>query len=391
VGTNLDANTATGRRTHTNSEVVLSVLSDPLDSGLPPFDGSDDEPEGGFIAPERLVPDPWTERAARRAMGFVAIRRVRRRLLMIRVDPIPHHGAGRDLHWLCFGPQEEIDAWRYSNMHAELALRAVAGWLEGLFLTFGGALAASFPLPILQGTLLETLEPQPRRILAARVAGATLEELASAEQLSRERIRQIESGAAETLAFKIVVLRAVHHPLTLALFVHAKRLAETVLEQASQVDGNLTDMTKRAWIRRVLAGPEAEAMLLLLRLSEEVDADLQPTFDPLRMIGRPLAGGRTSLPWRDEDIEALTAGFAQTIAGRARRWAALDQVCQAARLPKEAALRLAPLARLSVRGDWIFEGRLRPGDSRREALFGILADADRAMHEAGTVACAIST
>lgn len=332
--------------------------------------------------PERSITDVWSEAAARRALGFLAIGKVGTRLRDIRIDPFPVEAPGRSLKWLCFGPQDDVDDWRTSDAHAFAITASVERWLRGDFLSRGAALAAEFPLPALAAAVFSCLDAREHRVLRRRAADETLEAVAADYGVTRERVRQIESRAIETLTTRIVALKAIRHPAVLALFAHADRLAAIVLEAASKEEAVLVEGRKRHWLRKVLAPFEAEFLQILTWLADGVEPELRPRLDPLGSAGRPFQGGRTALAWRDDDVAALKSGFAAAVDGRGSRWVDLETVCRTAKLDRAAVAALAGFADLTVRGDRVFEGRLKVGDERRALASGVLAGADRAMHTA---------
>ncbi|SDD49426.1 Sigma-70, region 4 [Belnapia rosea] len=314
-------------------------------------------------------------------MGFLAIRRFGTKLSAVRVDPLPLEGTGRTLHWLCFGAQEEVSDWRASDQRSEAVLAAVVRWIEGGFQFFGGALASTIPLPDIMEAIVGCLDDREKDVIQRRAAGETLEALGVLYGVTRERIRQIETRAIETLAERVVALRASHHPAVLALFGHARRLATSVLVAASEEEGCLREEAKERWIRKALPQSDAEVLLILLRIKGEVEPGIRPVLDPLSTAGFPFQAGRTALQWRDEDVEALRVGFLRLVGSRKRRWSRLDGVCAAAKLSRDTATAVAKFAGLTIQGEWVFEGRLKAGDVRRAALTGVLAGAGRAMHE----------
>ncbi|GEM_PF-3433598 len=342
----------------------------------------DDVPEGGVVSDLRIIADPWSEPVARRVLGFLASQKLGSRMSDIRVDPLPTEGQGRSMQWVCFAPQDEVDNWRFSSNYAGAALLAVGRWLKGDFISFGNALAICFPLPLLLEGLLECLEARKKAVLRKRMTGSTLESLGTVEGVTRERIRQIENSAARELGARIIALKAVHHPAALALFSHVNRLAADVLIVASREDGVLLESTRGRWIQAALSTEDAEALQIFQRISNEMDEEFRPIFDPHASIGSHFQGGRTALPWSDDDVAALKAGFAVAVGDRKRRWASLQKVCAAAKLEAGAVSALAKFATLTVHDDWVFEGRLKAADILRTTLTGILSSADRAMHVA---------
>jgi hypothetical protein len=163
-----------------------------------------DEPsEDDFVSQPRLLADLWAEPAARRSLGFMAIRKIGAKLTAVRINALPIDEPDRDLRWLCFGPQQEIDAWRSMNVNSVPALAAIAQWLEGRFMSLGGAMAGSFPLPEVYHVILECLELRQQQVLRRRVAGDTLEAIGADSDVTRERIRQIEHKGLSELALHI--------------------------------------------------------------------------------------------------------------------------------------------------------------------------------------------
>jgi hypothetical protein len=70
----------------------------------------DEETEGCIEFSQRLLDDPWSEPAARQAIGFAAAQKVGGgEIALTRVDLYPVEATGHSLAWLCFGGQEDID------------------------------------------------------------------------------------------------------------------------------------------------------------------------------------------------------------------------------------------------------------------------------------------
>ena len=198
--------------------------------------------------------------------------------------------------------------------------------------------------------------------------------------ITRERVRQIEVNAKEKLCTRILGLYAVKHPAALALFSHTERLGDLVLAAASEEDAILIDTAKERWIRRVLPALEAEILLVLLLMADEVDPERRFLFDPLSVAGETLGGGRTALIWRDDHVDALRDGFQSVVGDRARRWASVSEVAAAAKLEIDTIGLLAKFAKLTLHSGWIFEGRLKVADVRRTMATAILAASKRPMH-----------
>jgi hypothetical protein len=371
---------------------VIGAPAEAAPSGRPWDDpgASDEVPEGCIITEERCVIDVWGEVAARRALGFVAIRRIGLRLSTVRINPFPIDGTGRDLHWVCFGPQDEVDDWRTSDNGAFAVLVALERWLDGAFLNFGAAMAASVPLSSVNEALMECLSELAREVLQRRTAGETLEEIARDHGVTRERIRQIETGAVNRLTLHILALRAVQHPAALTLFGHTQRLATVVLEAASREDVVLLEDTKRHWIRKALDPDDAATLLILLRLGKDEDPDVRYLFDPISAIGWPLQGGRTATRWRDEQLAALRSAFTHVAGEHQHRWASVGAISDVSGLPLEAVEALAKLTNLTVHAGFVFDGRLKTADARRALTSRILSCADRALHLAEVLEEAIA-
>jgi hypothetical protein len=76
-----------------------------------------DDTEGHTEFSQRVLVDPWSEPAARRAIGFAAAQKLcGAEIALIRVDPYPIEATGHSLAWLCFGDQDEIDNWRFTDL-----------------------------------------------------------------------------------------------------------------------------------------------------------------------------------------------------------------------------------------------------------------------------------
>ena len=189
-------------------------------------DGMVEDTEGCIEFSQRVLTDPWSEPAARQAIGSIGAQKVGGgEIALTRVDPYPIEATGHSLAWLCFGDQDDIDDWRFTDPDAEAVLRGIEGWLDGSNYSLGGGLAESFPLSRLFDELQDNLEERQKTILAARCLGKTLEELSTGFGVTRERIRQIETSAARSLGNRIVNLRKSGHPAVSALFVHTRKLA----------------------------------------------------------------------------------------------------------------------------------------------------------------------
>lgn len=346
--------------------------------------------DGGVIAEQRLLADPWDDRAARRAVGFLALARLGDRLSTTRIDPLPLDGDGHSLHWLCFASQGEIAAWRAADPDAAPVLDAVWRWLQGEVSSYGSALATAFPPTPIREAFFALLPERALEVLRRRAAGETLEAIATLHDVTRERIRQIERGAARRLATAIIARKATHHPAVLALFAQARRLAAEVLAGASASDGRLPDASRETWVHRLLPQRDAEFLLILLRVGEEVDDDLRPLFDPLAGIGRRFQDGRTVQPWRDEDVAALAAAFERLAGDRRRRWTGLDALAVAAGFSRETAEALARFAGLTVQDGWVVDGRLKSADLIRGMVAEVMAGTARALHHAELLEALVS-
>lgn len=342
----------------------------------------DDMPEGGVIACERVLADPWSQTSARRAMGFLAVRKTGPRLWAMRIDPFPIGGRGRTMQWLCFARQHEIDAWRASDPHADATLTAVIRWLRGPSLPFGTALAASFQLGAIQTALFDCLDAREMDVLQRRMEGETLVSIAVSFALTRERIRQIESEAAQRIGGRITSLLAVQHPVTAALFAHLNHLAARVLDAASRKECILRDDRRRRWIRHTLTASEAGILQIIMWIGEGAQPRHKPLFDPLSFAGAPLQGGRTSLPWRDWHVAAIREAFGLAAGDRHLRCAGIDGVCASAGLTRESVTTLARFADLTHHGNWLLEGPPKMAGLRRAWLAETLSAAGRAMTEA---------
>jgi hypothetical protein len=346
--------------------------------------------EGGVIAEQRLLADPWDDPAARRAVGFLALARLGDRLSTIRIDPLPLDGDGHSLHWLCFASQGEIAAWRATDPDAAPVLDAVWRWLQGEVFSYGSALATAFPPAPIREAFFVLLPQRALEVLRRRAAGENLEAIATLHGVTRERIRQIERGAARRLATAIIARKATHHPAVLALFAQARRLAAEVLAAASASEGRLPDAGRDAWVRRLLPQRDAEFLLILLRVGEEVDDDIRPLFDPLAGMGRRFQDGRTAQPWRDEDVAALAAAFDRLAGDRRRRWTGLDALATAAGRSRETVAALARFAGLTVQDAWVVDGRLKHADLIRGMVAEVMAGTTRALHHAELLEALVS-
>jgi hypothetical protein len=343
------------------------------------------------IGEDRILSDPWIEPPARRAIGFYAIQRLgAAHLAHFRVDPIPFEGSGHNLHWLCFGRQDEVDDWRTSTDHVEETLAGIERWLNGEFLTYGGAVAASFPLALLVDTVLADWTPRQRDVILARTEGVTLEALGSKHNLTRERIRQIADDAVCHAATRLYGLKAVKHPAALGIQSHMRRLATIVLTAASEKEGILRPVDRRRWISEALAPADANTFLLLLWLQEAAAPDEWPLADPFAGLGVAFQDGVTLSRWRDEHVAALRVAFVSVARGDKQSWAELPSLRAAAGFDQKAIETLAAIAGLSVLDGYVFSGRPSISDFRRIALTGILSRAGRAMHVAEIMEIALA-
>ena len=378
-----------GKERNDGRPSTSSLPSIPTVDPVPP-DFPDGYPEGGAVSEPRVVSDPWSEPAARRALAFTAVRKFGPAVLDRRVDPFPMDGTGHDLRWLCSASQDDVDEWRTSDDDALATTEAVTSWLAGTYMTFGGALAASFPLSRVWDAALDCLRERASDVLGdrtvdvlrRRVRGDTLESIAVDCDLTRERIRQIERAAVERLTERLAALRGARHPISLACSAHANRLAGKVLVIASRDEVALLNDARRRWVRHALAVNEADFLETLLLLAEDAEPELHAVLDPFERLGWPFQGGLTVSQWRDRDVTAVTNSFARIGGGGERRRARVADVSASAELPDDAVRMLAPFASLTVQGDWLFEGRVKAAELRRAMLTDVMAGANRPMHEA---------
>jgi hypothetical protein len=367
------------------TQQVLLSCSAP-DMGRDGVDGGDpDEFEGGSEEPRRFVVDPWSEPASRRALGFRALQKLSGRLSLVRVDALPMDGAGKDLAWLCFGPQSDVDAWLSEADYAGETAAAVARWLAGEFIGFGNALASAVPVGPIIDALTACLEERQRNVLTWRADGETLDAVASIYDVTRERIRQIDNQARERLVDRILGLRAFEVRKQYQCCRMLERAARLVFRAACQEGGVLRDDTRRAWAERALPTSDVELLRLFWLLTDDAPDEFKHLFDPVLAMGHPFQGGRTDGPWTDTDVASLASTFAQLMGDQRRGWVRLEDVCSTSGLPKPAVEKLAPFARLTVYGDTVHEGRLKVKDIRRMAIIGAMAPASRALHEAEIV------
>jgi hypothetical protein len=205
-----------------SASLVLVKDSDSLEPSEP------DEDE--LVAPGRELLDPLSEATARRAIGF----RVRAALgadrLDLRVNPLPLETGGKSFNWLCFGSQAEVDTWRLSDAFAAPVLASVEEWLQRQCASFGEALARFFDRSeLLDAVLRSCLDDRHLLVLLRRLRGETLEVIASQLEVTRERVRQLEVSAQNSIIGKMVSLRSSGHPGYSALYAFARRLARRVL------------------------------------------------------------------------------------------------------------------------------------------------------------------
>jgi hypothetical protein len=306
-------------------------------------------------------------------------------LSLPRIDPLPLEGTGRDLAWLCFGPQSEVDAWLAEAPYSRETVDAIAKWLAGEFIDLGNSLASVIPLRPIIDAIMGCLGERAQNVLTWKLAGETLEAVASVYDVTRERIRQIDIRAKERLIGRILGLRAIQHPATLILFSHLAGAARIIFRAACQEDGVIRNETRSAWAERVLPANDAEVMRLFWLLADEATDEFKHLFNPLLELGHPFQGGRSDCPWTDDHVASLASTFALLVGDRKRGWVPLKDICSASYLPNDAIIRLAPFASLTVYGDTVYEGRLRVKDVRRVNVVSALASASRALHEAEIV------
>lgn len=343
---------------------------------------------GGEELPLRLVEDVWSEPTARKLL---------RPLLVGRLAPagspdLGIHRAGlmavvpslapdtRSILWTVEVPQPEFDDWRRTTSHAEPALRAIGSWLLASGKSLGAAYAAEFTAEALMDVFLARFEGRQKQLLLARADGRTLQELADEQGVTRERIRQISTKTLRTLAADLARARGVFMPAAQALAHHAEALAGRVLTAASNAESNLRSGTERRWSRRALPLRDARVLLILHEAATEMSPEEVAAFDPLSRIGRPLAGGRTSLPWSDDDVARLRDAFASACGER--RFTFLSNVVREAALPETAAWELAPLAGLSIHGPAVLDANWKIADLRGAFAASVLAEAGRPLHQA---------
>lgn len=359
----------------------IGSLLDPSPDTKP--DAIDEDTEGCIEFSQRVLADPWSEPAARWAIGFTAARKVGGgEIAVTRVDPYPIEATGHSLSWLCFGDQDDIDDWRFTDPNAEAVLRAIERWLDGSNYSLGGGLADSFPLSRLFDELQDNLDERQKTILADRCRGKTLDEISTAFNVTRQRILQIETNTARSLGNRIVNLYRSGHPAVLALLKHAQRLSKFVLAAASEAEGTLLEERKNHWIRRSLSEADSAVIEVLLRAGEEMPVEKKALFDPFQAVGHPLANGRSALPWTDSELSQVRSAFDRLTGDGAHPWASAEVVAAEARVPVIALDALIPLIGLIRVGRYLVPKKHRVSDIRRAAIADILASAGRAMHYA---------
>jgi len=337
--------------------------------------------DGGDELPIRMLDDPWSSAVARRAIAFLAFRKIGTGTFStVQTNPLPLNGEIRTLGWLFQASQAEIDAWRAADPLSVAVLRAVTEWLQRTFATFGGALAAAFPVADLFKQLTLPLDPRDRIVLTERSKGLTLEEVGLSLDLTRERVRQIEEQATEYLISRFASLLSGGHPLALALAAHARTLARRVVAAGSAAETTLSSERRRRWILTTLAGDEAIFLLALYDRAEKVKKNGGEAFDPFQSAGLVLAGGITSLPWSDLHLTAIRNAFARLIRQSVTSWTQIDVLAREADVTEEAVEALAELAELVVDGSNVFVRGRDVATVRRAYLADILSAADRPMH-----------
>jgi hypothetical protein len=328
-------------------ELAVSALPE-IRSALDHTDGDaiDEDTEGCIEFSQRVLADIWSEPAARRAIGFAAAWKVGEgEIALTRVDLYPIEATGHSLAWLCFGGQNDIDDWRFTNPDAEAVLHAVERWLDGTNYSLGGGLADSFPLCRLFDELQENLDERQRTILAERCSGKTLDKISTAFNVTRQRILQIETDAALSLGKRIMNLHRSGHPAVLALLEHAQRLAKVVLAAASEAEGTLLEERKNHWIGGSLSKAESVFIGVLLRVLKEMAVEKRTLFDPFQAVGHPLAEGRSVLPWTDRELDGVRSAFERLTTDRVHPWARAEEVAAEARVPVIAIDGIAPWSR----------------------------------------------
>jgi hypothetical protein len=343
---------------------------------------------GGQELPLRVVEDAWTEPTARRLLTRTLFKRLAPagspdlasfRGGLMAVVPDLENGV-RSILWLTEAPQAELNAWRRTTSNAEPALKAITHWLLNEETSLGAAYAAEFTAEALMEVFLARFEGRQKQLLLARADGRTLQELGEEQGVTRERIRQISGKTLRILAADLVRAQGVSMPAVQALIHHAEALAERVLAIASEAEGFLEAGAKRRWIRSALPLAEARVLLILDDAAAEMSPEDAVAFDPLSRIGRPLAGGRTSLRWTDDDVAQLREAF--VFACGERRFAILSDVTREASLPEAALQHLVPLAGLSIHGPVVLDSNWKAADLRGAFVAFVLAKADRPLHQA---------
>jgi hypothetical protein len=357
-----------------------------IDADAPP-DAIVGDP-GGLELPLRVLSDPWAEPAARRVLkrclpshltadGDAAIALDRAGLMPI--CPSPDLSA-KTLLWAIESPPAEFDEWRSADPDAEPGLRAIARWLLGEEPTLGASYAAEFGAEALLDVFLARFDERQKSILFSRAEGRTLLDLGVEQGVSRARIGQISVKALRTLAADLVRAQATFVPAVHGLLHHANALAEAVLAAACEAEGLLRQDTTHEWIRRALAPHEARVLLVLKDAATEMPAEQAAPFDPLSRVGRPLAGGRTSLPWSDDDVSRLRDAF-ECACGE-RSFALLHDVAREASLDAETVARLAPLAGLAAHGPVVLTSAWKVADLRGGFAAFAMSQVPRPMHQA---------
>jgi len=300
--------------------------------------------------------------------------------LEIRINPLPIAAAARTLDWACLAEQAEVAEWMTDEQHARRALAATFRWIDGASATLGHAVAEEFRAPELFFALLDDLNDRDWAILRSRLADESLEVSAARFSISRERVRQIESYVDRRVGRRLCAELRKGHPAAIGLGAHLGRLALTVTDAASKEQGKLLIEDRQDWIRKALPPDEALIMGAVERSLETLAPEDQSLLDHLSRVGQPLAGGRTTLPLTDADIERLRTTL-DALAGP-DRCAPLSQVAELLGIPAAEAALLALLADIKVEGGLAFVGAFQIADLRRARAAEILRSAGRAMHYA---------
>ena len=352
--------------------------------------GADEPWEEG--SPAVVLDDPWGSPAARRVMLHAATLRLApgvtdddwaraltcSALQDYRVGPLQIDAQCRHLYWLLTAPQRDVDHWRCENPVVEPYLRAAVSWaLDDA--DKWAVLARAYPLSAFVRDAEERLSPRARDIWQRRRAGETLAEVGEAQNVTRERIRQIEAKAFRYLAGRF--RRHLRDPvLGLILQRQVQAIGERVISTASEAEGYLAPRRLDHWIKEALSEADAEGLGWLRSVVgfDEKDDRLE-ALDWFSSCGKPFSDGRTSLDLSDAHLHRLRRTFVEVAEGGC--YARLDDLVRASGLSELSTKTLLRFDGFSVLDGLVYPTpRPRAGPRRAACAGEILRDVGRPMH-----------